>query len=171
MVPVSLVGGVHLTFNISYLSSIVYAGQQVRVLGENYTLEDEEDSKIAQVWSLSLPLSLSHAHRQTNKCTYTYFKVGRLWITEARYTIELNRVPAGNWILIENIDQTITKTATVTQINGCEDVSISFSFTFNIIRQICPFSKFSKFCVLSGPDISSVKVQYSISDEGCRGTD
>ncbi len=27
----------------------VYSGQQVRVLGENYTLEDEEDSKIGQV--------------------------------------------------------------------------------------------------------------------------
>ena len=27
----------------------VYAGQQVRILGENYTLEDEEDSKIGQV--------------------------------------------------------------------------------------------------------------------------
>lgn len=32
----------------------VYAGQQVRVLGESYTLEDEEDSKIAQVQSLTL---------------------------------------------------------------------------------------------------------------------
>ena len=27
----------------------MYAGQQVRILGENYTLEDEEDSKIGQV--------------------------------------------------------------------------------------------------------------------------
>ncbi len=27
----------------------VYGGQQVRILGENYTLEDEEDSKIGQV--------------------------------------------------------------------------------------------------------------------------
>ncbi len=27
----------------------MYSGQQVRVLGENYTLEDEEDSKIGQV--------------------------------------------------------------------------------------------------------------------------
>lgn len=37
----------------------MYAGQQVRVLGENYTLDDEEDSKVGQV--------------------------GRLWILEARY--------------------------------------------------------------------------------------
>ena len=28
---------------------VVFAGQQVRILGENFTLEDEEDSKIGQV--------------------------------------------------------------------------------------------------------------------------
>ena len=28
---------------------VVFAGQQVRILGENFTLEDEEDSKIEQV--------------------------------------------------------------------------------------------------------------------------
>ena len=36
----------------------MYAGEQVRVLGENYTLEDEEDSRVTQV--------------------------GRLWVSEAR---------------------------------------------------------------------------------------
>ncbi|GAB1296913.1 116 kDa U5 small nuclear ribonucleoprotein component [Apodemus speciosus] len=57
------------------LSGTIHAGQPVKVLGENYTLEDEEDSQI---------------------CT-----VGRLWISVARYHIEVNRVPAGNWVLIE----------------------------------------------------------------------
>ena len=47
-----------------------------------------------------------------------------MWLLFFRYTIEVNRVPAGNWVLIEGIDQTITKTATITQISGCEDVSI-----------------------------------------------
>lgn len=42
------------------LSGTIHAGQPVKVLGENYTLEDEEDSQI---------------------CT-----VGRLWISVARYT-------------------------------------------------------------------------------------
>ena len=37
----------------------MFAGQQVRILGESYTLDDDEDSKIGQV--------------------------GRLWIYEARY--------------------------------------------------------------------------------------
>ena len=58
-----------------------------------------------------------------------HFQVGRLWIAEARYTIELNRVPAGNWILVEGIDQTITKTATITQMSGCEDVSFHFHYS------------------------------------------
>ena len=36
--------------------------------------------------------------------------------------MEINRVPPGNWVLIEGIDQTITKTATVTQLDGYEHV-------------------------------------------------
>lgn len=40
-----------------------------------------------------------------------------------RYTIEVNRVPAGNWVLIEGIDQPIVKTATITNVHQGEDVS------------------------------------------------
>lgn len=43
---------------LSLSLSSVYSGEQVRVLGESFTLEDEEDSKVCQV--------------------------GRLWVTEAR---------------------------------------------------------------------------------------
>lgn len=50
-------------------------------------------------------------------------QVGHLWISEARYRVEVSRVPAGNWVLIEGVDRTITKTATITQLSGCEDVS------------------------------------------------
>ena len=28
---------------------VVYAGQQARILGENYTIEDEEDSRVGTV--------------------------------------------------------------------------------------------------------------------------
>ena len=64
-------------------------------------------------------------------------QVGRLWISEARYRIEVSRVPAGNWVLVEGIDQTITKTATVTQLSGCEDVSLCIS-TFTLSEhQVC----------------------------------
>lgn len=41
------------------MSGTLHAGQEVRILGENYTLSDEEDSRI--------------------------LTVGRLWIFEARY--------------------------------------------------------------------------------------
>ena len=39
-----------------------------------------------------------------------------------RYKVEVNRVPAGNWILIEGIDQPIVKTSTITDISGNEEV-------------------------------------------------
>ena len=47
------------TYSLQIFVLSVYAGQNVRILGENYTLDDEEDSKMGQV--------------------------GRLWILEARY--------------------------------------------------------------------------------------
>lgn len=42
------------------LSGTIHAGQPVKVLGENYTLEDEEDSQICTVGRLwiDLPISL-----------------------------------------------------------------------------------------------------------------
>ena len=43
------------------ISGTLYANQEVRILGENYTLQDEEDSRFGQV--------------------------GRLWISEARYDL------------------------------------------------------------------------------------
>ena len=38
----------------------------------------------------------------------------------------MNRVPAGNWILIEGIDQPIVKTSTITDISGNEEVLLNF---------------------------------------------
>lgn len=86
-------------------SGTLYAGQDVRLLGENYSLADEEDSRI--------------------------LTVGRLWIYEARYRMEVNRVPAGNWVLIEGIDQPIVKTSTITDLNLDEDVYIFKPLKFN----------------------------------------
>lgn len=87
------------------MSGTLYAGQEVRVLGENYSLVDEEDSRELQI--------------------------GRLWIYEARYKIELNRVPAGNWVLIEGIDQSIVKTSTLTHAQNQEDLYIFRPLKFN----------------------------------------
>ncbi|XP_075259496.1 116 kDa U5 small nuclear ribonucleoprotein component-like isoform X2 [Convolutriloba macropyga] len=80
------VSGFHVLGRV--MGGTLRAGQRVRVLGEHYSLQDEEDSHSCQV--------------------------GRLWISEARYKVEVNRVPAGNWVLIEGVDQPIVKTATIT---------------------------------------------------------
>ncbi|GFN80643.1 116 kda u5 small nuclear ribonucleoprotein component protein [Plakobranchus ocellatus] len=87
------------------MSGTLYANQEVRILGENYTLQDEEDSRMGQV--------------------------GRLWIAEARYKIEVNRVSCGNWILIEGVDQPIVKTATIVDVSGHEEVYIFRPLKFN----------------------------------------
>ena len=69
------------------LSGIAKAGQQVRVLGEGYTIDDEEDMSISTV--------------------------SDTWIAESRYNIPTSGVPAGNWVLLSGIDNSIVKTATV----------------------------------------------------------
>ena len=43
-----------------------------------------------------------------------------------RYRIELSRVPAGNWILMEGVDEPIVKTSTITEISGNEDVIVFY---------------------------------------------
>jgi len=80
------------------MSGTLHAGQEIRLLGENYTVFDEEDSR--------------------------NMRVGRLWIYEARYKVEVNRVPAGNWVMIEGIDQPIVKTSTITDLQGEEELYI-----------------------------------------------
>ncbi|XP_061191284.1 116 kDa U5 small nuclear ribonucleoprotein component-like [Saccostrea echinata] len=87
------------------ISGTLLANQEVRILGENYSLQDEEDSRFGQV--------------------------GRLWVSEARYKVEVNRVPAGNWILIEGIDQPIVKTSTITDVSNSDEVYIFRPLKFN----------------------------------------
>ena len=87
------------------MSGTVHANQQIRLLGENYSMFDEEDSR-----TLTL---------------------GRLWIYEARYKIEVNRVPAGCWVLMEGIDQPVVKTCTITDLAGDEELYIFRPLKFN----------------------------------------
>ncbi|CRG99590.1 U5 small nuclear ribonuclear protein, putative [Plasmodium relictum] len=65
-------------------------GQTVRILGEGYSLNDDEDM-ITRV-------------------------ITHLWIYEGRYRIEVDEVPAGNFVLIGGIDICINKTCTITNI-------------------------------------------------------
>lgn len=69
------------------MSGIAKAGQQVRVLGEGYTVDDEEDM--------------------------TATTIADTWIASSRYNIPTSGVPAGNWVLLSGVDNSIVKTATI----------------------------------------------------------
>lgn len=60
------------------ISGTIKKGDEVKVLGEGYTIEEEEDMIMR--------------------------KVERLWINQGRYKIEVDMMTAGNWIMIEGID-------------------------------------------------------------------
>ncbi|KAK4550106.1 hypothetical protein LTR36_003073 [Oleoguttula mirabilis] len=69
------------------MSGTARPGQQVRVLGENYSLDDEEDMVNA---------TIEH-----------------VWIAESRYNVPVSGVPAGNFVLLGGVDNSIVKTATI----------------------------------------------------------
>ncbi|CAD7965521.1 unnamed protein product [Amoebophrya sp. A25] len=72
------------------MSGTIHAGERVQVLGENYSLSDDED-KSARTAST-------------------------LWISQGRYRCEISHVPAGNWVLIGGVDANVVKTATITNL-------------------------------------------------------
>ncbi|KAF9898863.1 U5 small nuclear ribonucleoprotein component [Lobosporangium transversale] len=80
------------------MSGTVRTGQRVRVLGEGYTVDDDEDMTVQTVESVS--------------------------IFESRYRIEAQSVVAGNWVLLGGVEQSITKTATITSADRTEDLFI-----------------------------------------------
>ncbi|KAK3675841.1 hypothetical protein LTR78_004482 [Recurvomyces mirabilis] len=69
------------------MSGTARPGMKVRVLGENYSLDDEEDMVTAVIESTS--------------------------ITESRYSVPVSGVPAGNLVLLGGISNSIVKSATV----------------------------------------------------------
>eukprot|EP01116_Phalansterium_solitarium_P021320 TRINITY_DN6583_c0_g1_i3.p1 TRINITY_DN6583_c0_g1~~TRINITY_DN6583_c0_g1_i3.p1 ORF type:complete len:855 (+),score=281.52 TRINITY_DN6583_c0_g1_i3:219-2783(+) len=87
-------------------SGTARTGDHVKVLGEGYSMDDEEDMALGMITHLSLP--------------------------EARYQLELSQASAGNWVLIEGVDSSIVKTATVVSANN--DTAYIFKpLTFNTI--------------------------------------
>ncbi len=73
-------------------SGSIKAGDKVRVLGEAYSPEDDEDVAYAVVKSVSIP--------------------------RGRYKTEITVAKAGAWVLIDGIDASIAKTATITSTSG-----------------------------------------------------
>ena len=69
------------------ISGTIKRSDDVKVLGEGFTIEEEEDMIVRSVH--------------------------KLWIMQSRYKIEVDMMTAGNWVMIEGIDQSIAKTATL----------------------------------------------------------
>jgi 116 kDa U5 small nuclear ribonucleoprotein component len=69
------------------LSGTVKVGDRVRVLGEGFSQDDDEDSILANVEGV--------------------------WINESRYNVESDSVPAGCWVSLKGVDANITKTGTI----------------------------------------------------------
>ncbi|KAI1271787.1 P-loop containing nucleoside triphosphate hydrolase protein [Xylaria sp. FL0933] len=69
------------------MSGIARPGTQVRVLGEGYSIDDEEDMAMATI--------------------------SNVYIAETRYNVETDGVPAGSLVLLSGIDNSIVKSATL----------------------------------------------------------
>ncbi|CAJ2500047.1 Uu.00g029000.m01.CDS01 [Anthostomella pinea] len=69
------------------MSGIARPGMSVRVLGEGYSIDDEEDMAMATI--------------------------NNVYIAETRYNVETDGVPAGNWVLLSGVDNSIVKSATI----------------------------------------------------------
>ncbi|KAI9101026.1 P-loop containing nucleoside triphosphate hydrolase protein [Phlyctochytrium arcticum] len=77
------------------MSGTVTLGQKVRVLGEGYSPDDEEDMTSREVTGLS--------------------------VYESRYKVKVASAPAGSWVLLEGVDPGIIKTATITDLKSYDD--------------------------------------------------
>ena len=69
------------------LSGTVRPGTEVKVLGEGYSQDDEEDMVVTGI--------------------------DNVWINETRYVVETEGVPAGSWVLLGGVEASISKTATI----------------------------------------------------------
>lgn len=70
-------------------------GDRVRVLGEAYSPDDDEDMAMATVEAVSIP--------------------------RGRSRTDVTMAKAGNWVLLDGVDANISKTATITSTAGDEN--------------------------------------------------
>ena len=89
------------------LSGTAKPGQSVRVLGEGYSIDDEEDMAMATI--------------------------SDVWIAETRYNIPTDGIPAGNWCLLGGVDKSIVKSATIVQAKFEDDED---AYIFKPIKQM-----------------------------------
>ncbi|EMR11406.1 hypothetical protein PNEG_00429 [Pneumocystis murina B123] len=80
------------------MSGTIHSGDQVKVLGENYSIDDEEDM--------------------------VYATVSGVWVGGARYRIPVNSAVAGSIVLLAGVDNSILKTATIVSRDIQDDIYI-----------------------------------------------
>ena len=86
----------------------INVGDTIKVMREGYSLSDNEDMSI--------------------------IKITNIWIYQGRYRIEINKVKAGNWALFGGLDETIIKTATLTNYTeNDKDITIFKPLQFNTV--------------------------------------
>lgn len=73
-------------------SGTVKPGDKVKILGEAFSPEDDEDLSFATIKNVTVP--------------------------RGRKRTEVNMAKAGNWVMLDGIDATISKTATITNTEG-----------------------------------------------------
>lgn len=97
------------------MSGTVRKGMEIKVLGEGYSPEDEEDmvkAYIEDVW-------IAEARFVVALMFYAY-----LLILDRRYNIPAEEIPAGNLVLLGGVDASISKTATLASVNIDDDLHI-----------------------------------------------
>lgn len=90
-------------------SGTIRTGQTLHVLGEGYSPDDEEDMTVKEVT--------------------------KLWVYQARYRIPVSKAEAGSWILIEGVDASIMKTATLC-LDMNDDIFIFRPLRFNTLSVV-----------------------------------
>ncbi|KAI5475794.1 116 kda u5 small nuclear ribonucleoprotein component [Pseudohyphozyma bogoriensis] len=80
------------------LSGTVTGGMELKVLGEGYSPDDEEDMVVKRVEGVH--------------------------VSESRYDIDVEGLPAGNFVTLSGVDDSITKTATLVSTDVQEDLYI-----------------------------------------------
>lgn len=93
------------------MSGTATRGMQVKVLGEGYSPEDEEDMVMA--------------------------RIDDVWVHESRYRLPASEagIAAGNFVLLGGIDNSIVKTATVTSILDSEQEEVRIFMPLKHITQ------------------------------------
>ncbi|EGO05279.1 hypothetical protein SERLA73DRAFT_118840 [Serpula lacrymans var. lacrymans S7.3] len=80
------------------ISGTIRKGMDIKVLGEGYSPEDEEDMMKARVEDI--------------------------WLSESRYFVPAEEAPAGNLVLLGGVDASISKTATLASVDIDDDLHI-----------------------------------------------